>query len=612
MDDLLPYYERELAFLRQQGGEFAAAFPKVAAQLQLSGEACEDPHIERLIESFALLTARISKKLDDEYPQLTEALFDVLYPHYLQPFPSCSIAQFDTAGTAARLSGPATIPRQTELATRSIKGIPCKFRTVYDVTLAPCSLGAASYSTVIKAPHGVSIPAKATGCITLRIDLLREQGGALLDELKRLRFFIDGDPSFAATVRDALFVNVGQVFVQADERPTWRAVTNPLQRVGFSQQEALIPFPAHSHDAYRLMAEYFAFPEKYQFFDLDLSALSDAVGQARSFYLHFILTELRGDSNQARQLDGLNASRLKLGCTPVVNLFSQRAEPIRLQHTSHNYPVIADARRPQAFEIHSIDSVQLVRQAEHQEEVVEFRPFYSLRHGEDPLQLGRYWFAQRNESLAALSPGHELEISLVDLDYDPAAPQTDTLSLQVTCTNRDIPQSLAYGLAGGDLFIEGGSLAREIKLLRKPTLSYRFSRGRGAQWRLISHLALNHLSLARSGLRHLKELLSLYDLPRSPASGRQIEGIVALEAREAIAWLPGKPFASFARGTEIVISIDEASFVGVGVDLFAGMLDAFFALYVHANSFVQLVVKSAQSQEELVRCQPRSGDAILA
>lgn len=611
MDDLLPYYERELEFLRRSGSEFASAFPKVAGRLQMSGESCEDPHIERLIESFALLTARISKKLDDEYPQLTEAVLEVLYPHYLRPFPSCSVAQFVGDNVVSKLSRVVVVPSGTELATRPIKGIPCRFRSVFDIKLAPVALSAAKFETIIAAPLDVQLPAKAMGSITLKIDCLNDQLSLSALGMDVLRVFIDGDPSFSAAVRDALFMHVSQAYVQTGDRSWQKLGVMPLRQVGFDANEALIDFPVHAHPAYRLLAEYFSFPEKFSFFDIDLTEVSRLVGSARSFSLHLVLSDLRGDSPQARLLGGLSAERLKFGCTPVVNLFSQRAEPVRLQHTSHRYPVVADARRAHAFEIFSIDTVNLVRQSEHEDAVIKFRPFYSLHHGEDPARGACYWTMHRDPVLAQRSPGYETEISVVDTGFDIRSLQTDTLSLTVTCTNRDIPSSLAYGMEGGDLFIEGGTVAREIRLLRKPTQSYRFSSEGDARWRLVSHLSLNHLSLSRAGTAHLKEMLTLYDLPRSPISGRIIDGIVALTTREDTAWLPGKPFASFVRGTEIVVTIDDASFVGSGIDLFAQVLKSFFSLYAHVNSFVRLTIVSAQSREVLLRCDPVCGGAVL-
>jgi type VI secretion system protein ImpG len=228
-----------------------------------------------------------------------------------------------------------------------------------------------------------------------------------------------------------------------------------------------------------------------------------------------------------------------------------------------------------------------------------------------PERDGHYWLARRNEWVEKHSPGFETEISIVDIGFNPVTPQTDTLSLELTCTNRDLPATLAFGMPDGDLKMEGASIARKITFLRKPTGSFRFRRGKGAQWRLISQLALNHLSLVQSGLPALKEILHLHDVPRTAISARQIEGIAGLKHQPTMHWLPGQPFATFVRGLEITLTVDEDNFVGAGLHGFVRMMDRFFGLYVHINSFVQLVVVSKRSNKELARCAPRSGESIL-
>lgn len=235
---------------------------------------------------------------------------------------------------------------------------------------------------------------------------------------------------------------------------------------------------------------------------------------------------------------------------------------------------------------------------------------YSLRHDE-LLNEGeggrRYWVGHCDESVAQHSPGYEFELSIVDTDFNPAAPQTDTLSIDVKATNRDLPNLLAVGMPGGDLFMPGGGLASEIRLLRKPTPTMRFERGRGALWRLISHLSLNHLSLSAGGIDAIKEMLRLYDLPRSPTNSAMVEGLVHIEYRPATAYLPGQPFSTFVRGTEVVLTVDESRFVGSGLRLFAQLLDRFFGLYTHVNSFTQLKLLSARTKEELITCERRTG-----
>lgn len=611
MQDLLPYYERELAYLRRYGREFAERYPKIAGRLQLSSEGSQDPHVERLIEAFAFMGARISKRIEDDYPEFTDALLDVLYPHYLRPFPSCSIAHFDMEGVAGKLSAPVTVPRGTLLQSRLVKGVSCRFRTAYDVVLAAVGVRSAHYRAVAEPPMATSLPAGTGGQISISFALLSDQASFATLGSDALRFFVDGEASFCAALRDALALEVRAAYVEADGSGRWRRLeANPLQQVGFAEDQALVDFPARSHPAYRLLTELFGFPEKFGFFDLPLQQA--AAGASRWFTLHLVLKGSAPDRASGHVLEALGREHIRLGCTPIVNLFEQPGDPIRVTHRTVTYPVVADARRAYAYEVCSIDSVHRVRQTPQGEVIQEFRPFYSLHHGEDPERTGQYWVARRDENVAAHSPGYETELSFVDLDFDPTAPQTDVVSLRLTCSNRDLPTQLAFGVAGGDLTIEGGTPARAIALLRKPSRPLRFRQGRGAQWRLISHLSLNQLSLTGSGLSALKEMLRLYDLTGSSVSSRQIEGIVALEQHPTTSWMSGQHFASMVRGLEIRLSINESHFVGTGIAAFAQVMDHFFALYVHANSFTRLILASSESGEEIVRCPARSGESILA
>ncbi|WP_027797165.1 type VI secretion system baseplate subunit TssF [Paraburkholderia acidipaludis] len=612
MEELLPYYERELSFLRRYSRDFAERYPKIAARLALSGEHSEDPHVERLIESFALLGARINKKLDDDYPEFTEALLEVLYPHFLRPFPSCSIAQFTPAAPGQQTSA-VVVPRGTGLKSRPVRGAECQFRTAYDVTLAPIRISEARYTPVAFAPGAVVLPPDATGVISITFESLAPQSDLGALQTSPLRVHVQGEQSFVAALTDCLFVNARSAYVEPERNGRWTALRKlPVAQAGYEASDALIDYPAKSHPAYRLLTEYFAFPDKFDFADFDLAAITKAAGPCRRATLHLVLQDVRADSPVARLLEMLSANHFKLFCTPVVNLFRQHGEPIRVTHRAVSYPVIAEARRAFAHEVYSIDSVKLVRQQAHEEKVVEFRPFYSLHHGE-AARMGHYWFARRNEQVAEKSPGYETEISIVDIDFEPNVPQTDTLSLDLTCTNRDLPAQLAFGLAGGDLFLAGGAKAGgAISMLRRPTASVRMARGSSAHWKLVSHLALNHVSLVAHGLAPLKELLTLYDLRRTPVSMRQIDGVAGIEQRGAVQWLPGKPFATFVRGIEVRLTLDEEHFVGSSLAAFVRVLDHFFGLYVHLNSFVQLVVLSKRTGEEIIRCKPRTGESILA
>jgi type VI secretion system protein ImpG len=647
MQALLPHYERELAWMRKSAQQFAQAYPRIASRLQLGHDMAQDPHVERLIESFALLAARVHKRLDDDFPLVTESLLEVLYPHYLRPFPSCSVARFELGPQAAQLTRAVKVPRGTLLNSRPVKGVACKFRSTQPLALWPVQLVQAQYRNAVVAPSGSRVPSAATSVLSITLHLMSPQARWDMFQGQALRVYLDGEASLVSALRETLTRQVCAVMADTRSHAPWLGpartsaaggmpqVARPTL-VGFAEDEALLDVDARAHPAYRLLTEYFAFPEKFNFVDVPMPDMG--LDAPATVTLHLLVQGVRADSDTSRLLESLQAENLQLGCTPVINLYRTPADPIRVTHTSVAYPVLVDGRRPWAHEVHSIDKVYRVRQSPEGEQVDTFEPFFSLRHpqvlqdaeevgaasgprnpggtgGAGRLaggqRTGKYWWVRRDDSVADTSPGHETELVLVDSEFEPAQPQTDTLSLQVWATHRDLPTWLTVGAQGGDLFLEGGSLAREIRLLRKPTATQRFERGQGLLWRLVSHLSLNHLSISQGGLEALQEMLRLYDLPRSTANARLIDGLVGVSHRPATAWLPGKPFTTFVRGTEVRLEVDESAFVGAGLGALVAVLDHFFGLYAHLNSFTQLTVLSARSGEVLIQCPPRSGARAL-
>jgi len=615
MDELFTKYERELVILRSLCREYAQRYPKVAAKLRMGGDTCDDPHVERLIQGVALLSARVAKRLDDSYPQFTEALLNLLFPHYLRPFPSCAIAR--VLGEPGAEGKPATIPRMprgTLLESAPVSGVPCTFKTVYDVSPSTVVLAEASFETLICAPVATRLPEDVTSSLTLRFESAQPGQPISPGTASVIRVYADGDSSFCAALRDALFVHTRAAYVQLDDGGPWeRLAVVPITPAGFTDDEALIPFDARSHTAYRVLAEYFAFPEKFIFFDIDIPALLVKMPAERThFTLRLAIADIRPDGDKARMLSSLSKQHLLEGCTPVVNLFRQPGVPITYDQLSADYILLASGDSPQAYEVYSVDKVHMVRQRGRDAAVTEFRPFYSLKHGEeDGTRRGRYWLMRHDETLAICSPGHEKSIALVNADCEPLDAESNTLSIDLSCTNRDLPCSLKIGVLEGDLFIPGATSSDVIRLLRRPTRPARLANGPAMHWRLISHLALNHHSLALEGAEGLREMLTLYDLAPSPVSRRQIAGIVALDQSETTAWIRHKHGSSLVHGTEIRLTLDEEAYAGAGVHLFVQVLDQFFALYVHLNSFVELVILSHQSGKELFRCKPRSGSMNL-
>jgi type VI secretion system protein ImpG len=610
MDSYLPLVERELALFRLLSREFSAHFPKVAGNLQLAGDTCADPHVERMIEGFALIVARLMKQLDDNYVKFTESYLEVLFPHYLRPFPSCAIARLYPTVKASDPDEIKVIARGTEMSTQAIQKTTCKFRTAYDVTAGPVALSAAQFDAVIAAPGGIRLPVGVTSAIAITIEATSSLSLAQT-KLSTLRVFIEGDPSFCAALRDALFMRVASAYVQA-EGCSWQTLRSvPVGTVGFSEDDALIPFASRSHQAYRILTEYFTFPEKFNFFDIDLAALISQLPEGcRRLTLHLALTGVGVDSNVARMLASLSSNNLLLGCAPVINLFKKAGAPIELTHLHADYPLIGDANHARSFEVHTVDSVQMVRRSEQGETVTEFTPFYSVRHGDTPGKRGQYYVTRRDEVLALKSPGHEHRIAFVDINFQPLAIEKTAVSIELTCSNRDLPTKLRCGLPDGDLFPPEGTDGF-FKLLRRPTSPCRFGAGYGAHWRLISHLTLNHHSLLQQGLPAFREMLTLFDMAQAPHSQRQIAGIVGLDHSQTTAWIRDKRGASLVHGVEVRLTLDAEAFAGSGIYVFAQVIDQFLGLYVQINNFTELVILSSNSGEEIIRCKPRNGDLNL-
>lgn len=608
MDELLRYYEDELGLFGQFAREFRARYPKTAGDLHIAGETWDDPGVARLIQSVALLSARIHKRLDDDYPAFTEALLGSLYPHYLRPLPSYSIVRFGGRPGDAPPDTPVVLPRGTALRTAADgqRDAPCRFRTVYDVLLAPLRVAALRFAPVLQAPRALRLPRGATAGISLTVEADGARAGlAALPSgcADAWRLFADGDASLRAAFIDALFLHGAAAWVQADGEDVWLPLARvPLRLAGFDAGDAMLPYPGRSHPALQLLTDYFCYPEKFNFIDLELAELRALLPpRCRRFTVHVALRGIGADSDAARLLGGLDAANLLAGCTPIVNLFAKAGAPQQLAYTGADYPLLADGAHAAAYDIHSVDAVRLVREGG---AVTAFAPLYA-----DIAQAGarHYWLTRRDHATAAISPGHDMRIALVDADFNPLAAAGATLSTDLTCSNRDAPMQLRYGRPEGDLRTDDVAGLAPVRMLRKPTPSRRFDSARGAHWRLIAHLAPDHAGPAPGRLADLHNMLALYDLPRSAAARRQIAGIVKLEHGAVRAWVDGAPVATLMPGVGIRLTVDEDAFSGSGLYAFMRVLDHYFALNGQLNGFTRLQVVSQQSGLELLACAARTG-----
>jgi type VI secretion system protein ImpG len=627
-DELLGYYERELIFLRRMGGEFARKYPKIAARLQLDAEKIEDPHVERIIEAFAFLTGRISLKLDDELPEITEAFLNVLYPHYLAPIPSMAITQFSFGSPNDKLTAVQILERGAKLNSRPVDGTPCQFRTGFDVQLVPMEIQSAALESNApkdgRGKYGESYIRLSMRCFG-DANLHEMKVGSTGEPLKSLRFYINGDPQLIFPLYEIIFNHATSVEFRPKDTPignkTLKTLTNiqlklpdpviipaaqAIKPVGFAEDESLIPYTKRSFQGYRLLTEYFAFPYKFLFFDIH--GIDQAIG--KKFGSHFeILIHLKDVTPPKAPV---TADTFRLGCTPIINLFSRMADPIYLSQQKYEYHIVPDVHRQMTTEVYSIDDVITTDPKSNTSR--EFSPFYSLRHAYGEQMEKSFWYATRRASQREDDEGTEMYLSLVDMNFNPRIPAAEVINIRTTCTNRDLPGKLPFGGREGDFEVEGSGLLSKAKCLTKPTETMRPAARRALQWRLISHLNLNYLSIIESQNgtpEALQEILHLYNFDGSSATRKQILGITGISSRKVVRRIGEHIGAGFVRGLETTITMDEDEFVGSGMFLFASVLERFFGLYASLNSFNQTVLRTKQREEEVKIFEPRTGEQIL-
>jgi len=607
--ELLPFYERELLFIRQMAADFGERYPDLAASLQLNAGASQDPHVERLIEAFALIAGRIQRKIEDEFPEITEAVLDTLYPHYLRPIPSAAVAQFEADPEQGHLSSGYVIPRGSTVYSAPISGATCRFRTCYPVQLWPLELVKAAFVQSSQLSAG-SLAANAPFGLRLQFRCL---GGAEFAKLpiRSLRFHLAGDPQAAHTLYELLMNNVLHVAVRKldSKRVTPVLALPPLSigQIGFTQQEEMLPYSDRSFQGYRLLQEYFAFPEKFLFFDINKLDCIPKEDLAQQFEILILFAEFERQERTRLLEQAVDRDTFQLGCAPIVNLFERYAEPIRVSHTETEYRVVPDIHAQHATEVYSVNRV--TSSSPGAEISREYRQFYSFRHTETGDREAAFWHAVRRHSLRDGDNGTEVYLSLLDLNFRPNLPPVDSLTVQVTCTNRDLPERLPVRYTFGELDMESGTVLR-IRFLRSPTPCVRPPLRRGLQWRLISHLSLNHLSIVET-IEPLRELLKLYDFGGEPSIGNQISGLVGITSRSKVARVSSSHGLAFCPGVHVDLLLDEEHFARNGAFLLASVLERFFGLYSSINSFSQLKVRTLQRKGVLREWAPRTGEQIV-
>ncbi|MFI5311593.1 MAG: type VI secretion system baseplate subunit TssF [Gemmatimonadales bacterium] len=609
-DELLFYYERELGYLRRLGAEFGKRYPKIASRLLLEPSKCDDPHVERLLEGVAFLAARVHLKLEDDFPEISESLLNVVFPHYVRPIPSLSIAEFQLDPDQGKLTTGYHLPKGTLLYSREVGGVPCKFQTCYDTAVWPLEVAEAAWVAPDAVVPAIRVP-DTVGVIRLKLRCLPDVEFSKL-ELKTLRFHLAGESNLVGTLYELLANNCTRVVIRSGAGARKREVSlagTALRPVGFGEDEGVLPFSRRSFLGHRLLLEYFVFPEKFHFFDIDgFDQLAQAGAGSDAEVLCFMSPFERADRRQALE-SAVAASTFRLGCTPIVNLFSQVSEPLLLTGRQLEYQVVPDARRRLTTEVYSVDDVTAV--LPNARDPVPLRPLYSFQHERETDGPGALWYAKRRSTGWRSDEGTDVYLSFVNLDAESVHPEADAVTARLTCFNSDLPSRLPFNNPEGDFQLPEGGPMKRILALVKPTSVIQPPLGKPQLWRLVSLLSLNYLSLVDDGPAALQEILRLHNLGESATGEKHVQGLVGVESKPAYARVESEHGLHFARGRQVSLTFDEERFAGGGVFLLASVLDRFLAQYATLNSFTRCEVRTVQRHEPVRTWTARAGRKAL-
>ena len=387
--------------------------------------------------------------------------------------------------------------------------------------------------------------------------------------------------------------------------PAVKMPASALRAMGFDEAEAMLDYPRRSFTGYRILQEYFAFPEK--FFFIELNGLEPFASFGPRAEIIILLSRFERSERQQTLEQGVSGDTFRLNCSPIINLFPHTAEPIHFDQTRYEYPVTPDSRRRNAYEIFSVDQVLSSNPAS--QEIVYFEPLHSS-HRTHAEAGNAFWRAHRRPSSRKNDEGTEVFLSLSDLEGRSARPGVEALTVRCTCTNRDLISRLPFVHESSELEMEGAAAVKRILCLRAPSPTLRPPLGKGQLWRLISHLSLNYLSLVE-GKDALQEILHLYNFNGNLQTERQISAVLNVSNRRHFARLVSAQGINFARGIKVEMELDEAQFADGGAFLFGAVLDHFLGNYVTLNSFSQLTVHTRQRKEPLRQWAPRAGQKIL-
>jgi len=560
------YYTQELQSLRILGSEFSENNPGLSSFLARKGQ---DPDVERLLEGFSFLTGRLRQYMDEELPEVSHTLAQLLWPNYLRPIPSYSILQYSPTSLNETL----TIPRGEEvMAVAPENEDICTFRTCYDTTVLPLTISNASYYT-----NG------ERGIIELSFQTINDIS---LDKIvfDKLRFFIGNHEHFSDTLFLYLMNNVEkiEIILNKDIAPK-QLRKDSISEVGFAGDEHILPLVKNVFPGYVLLQEYFCFRDKYHFIDIkNLETIQkfskELLTESQSFSIKITLNEKLEVTKQ------ITKEHFQLYCTPIVNLFEAEAEPIR-KTVQEEYEVRPSGLSYKNSEVYSIKSTH--GWDSRINKYHKYLPFESFEHTK---QNTEYYYTRVKLSADEVRTKTYIRFSVASSGDKNVYEDDVTVSLDILATNRDLPSTLDVGeitLSSPKSTISNVTFEN----ITVPSKSYVPPIRGDFLWRIVSNMSLNYLAL--DNIQTLRSVLEAYDFIGANDMLQKTHTESLLNGLEEISYetsdmiFKGLPI----RGVISKLKLNAKKFSTLGeAYILATVLNEFFSLYCTVNSFHKLEV----------------------
>lgn len=614
---LLRYYNQELRYLRELGGDFAREFPKIAARLGMEGLEVTDPYVERLLEGCAFLAARVQLKQDAEFPRLSHRLLELVYPNLLAPVPSMLVAQVRPVPDPGLLKAP-VIPRDSVIMGPrvAVSKTRCEFRTAQPLQLTPLSTLSAEYflSLAELGLASMNLPSRPRAAVRVTLQLPEGMSIDKLD-LDTLRFYLGGQVDIAMHLHELALSSLVGVLIgppgRAGDGKRQLLPAAAVSAVGYDDDEAMLPATLRGFSGLRVLQETLSFPQRFLF--LDLAGVRPALSAINGRAVEIILLL----SQQGQGLDGtVTPEHFSLHCVPAINLFPKRADRIHVDDGLYEFHVVPDRLAPLDFEVYDVVGMQGYDDAGSER---QFAPLYApQRHGQR--QQSAYYTIWREPRLPSEHAkregprsgyiGSEVFVSLVDPNDAPYPESLRQLSLQTRCTNRDMALFMPTSGAQAELTLDAGLPLQSVRAVAGPSRPHSALREGGVAWRLLNLLSLNYLSLLDTeggqAVAALRDLLSRLPQGSDASVRRQIEALQEVRAQPIVRRHPASGPIAFGRGVEITLTIDELGHAGSSAFLFGAAMHHYLSRHASMNSFVETVLVSL-TRGEVMRFKPRLG-----